>query len=1229
MSNGFDTYVQEAQLLQSSGDIEGALEMFKSALADDPTNEEIRRRLIDLTMEKGDFQQVVVEFFDWAEACQENGAIDEAIRIYQEILGIDTTIEGSLSNLDPETAEATMGQVRETINTASSAIFFNLGFLYLDRGAAEESISCLQKSLEFNPSDPKTHTLLGQVYMQKGMDKEANGEFQEVVRLAPDEAAYAYEMLGEIFIRSGKPPQPTIPWFRNASDLYCRNSQMEEAVRALERILSFDPRNKEILTRLGEVFIQQGRRDMATETYLRLADAYNEEGLLDKVLATYEKMVEWDPSNLDSRERVIDMYRHILNMDPSNLTARSKLIGNILRKGAAEEAVPEFITLSSTYLERGMKKEARAVCKKLLELDPNNPMAHDIFGDIHYDEDQKDKALEEYLAAIRLFQDRGDEINLARMNEKLSSKFLGMLEISLQLARSFREQGLMDKALMEYGKILDKEPRNLDVLTSVLEVHESQRDTEKVLSLAAEILEIDPSRADVRDKLLAIYEQRKDHARLLEIYGSILAADFARNDIRQKMLDIYQGQGDLENVINMYRQMLELDPDRADLRQKMIEYYASEGKIEEVLGESSALADIFLRNDDFEKAEGLYKNVLAFMPGDLTIRDRLCNIFRRRGETDKVQEEMLVLVSVGQLQGDPQTALNHCRTLLEEDPDDVNMKAKYASLLAQAGQAREAVEIYQEIARFFHERKLEEPAMKIIGNILDIDGSNVEYRLHLIELLISRSMVSEAVGHYFLLASHFLDSGDEYRAADASREAISLNPGDLEFRKKLVDLFLQAGSFEQARHFADELVELHINQGQYQEVIDVYDSLAREYQEKGEMSSCYEFREKIARIYERQARFPEAIQEYLQILKSNLLDSKIHEGERLLPVIIDLYFKEKRPSESIDSLKSIVEALHDEGRLQEALIVLEHVENVQNRLSQPGAALETLGEMIGYYRELEENGKVVATYTRRIEILLGLDRVDDTIGEMFQIIRHHLTNLELEEAILQFREVEVLRPSDPGLTFRMGEILFEFEMFDQAAATYEKVLESAPDNYEALARLAIIKAKAGSLQEAVTYTRKIFSKGLVAEVIEEYKRSSYKDIEESQIHINLGLFYQEMGFIEEAIFEYQSAAQDPRMLLEAQNRMALCFKQEGFTELAIRQFERALEQPGYPEEEYLPIRYNLGEIFLENGQLQEALTAFYECYMVDINYRDIAEKIAFLNEKLQSPEGAQADTVKG
>ena len=94
--------------------------------------------------------------------------------------------------------------------------------------------------------------------------------------------------------------------------------------------------------------------------------------------------------------------------------------------------------------------------------------------------------------------------------------------------------------------------------------------------------------------------------------------------------------------------------------------------------------------------------------------------------------------------------------------------------------------------------------------------------------------------------------------------------------------------------------------------------------------------------------------------------------------------------------------------------------------------------------------------------------------------------------------------------------------------------------------MAIILAKTGNLQDAVEYTRKIFSKGLVAEVIEEYKKSSPAGLEESQIHINLGLFYQEMGFIEEAILEYQQAAQDPGKLMDAYNRMALCFKQEGF-----------------------------------------------------------------------------------
>ena len=163
MSNGFEEYLAEAQRLAQEGDIEKAVSMLKAILEEDPTNEEVRREVINLILQQGDFQQAIVEYFDWAEACQVSGAIDDAIRIYQEILGLDTLLQKKIFMMDQQVSEDTIAQVQETIQAASGAIYFNLGYLYLEKGALDESISCLQKSLEFNPSDAKAHTLLGQV----------------------------------------------------------------------------------------------------------------------------------------------------------------------------------------------------------------------------------------------------------------------------------------------------------------------------------------------------------------------------------------------------------------------------------------------------------------------------------------------------------------------------------------------------------------------------------------------------------------------------------------------------------------------------------------------------------------------------------------------------------------------------------------------------------------------------------------------------------------------------------------------------------------------------------------------------------------------------------------------------------------------------------------------------------------------------------------------------------
>ncbi|MCD4783181.1 MAG: tetratricopeptide repeat protein [Candidatus Eremiobacteraeota bacterium] len=1222
MSNGFEDYIVQARQQAEAGQLDEAIMSYRGALEEDPTNEDIRREIINLTLRKGDFESTIVEYFDWAEACQVQGAIDDAIRIYQEILGLDTLLKKKIFMMDQKVAHETIAQIKETIQAASGAIFFNLGYLYLEKGALDEAISCLQKSLEFNPSDAKTHTLLGQVFMQKGLDSEATGEFQEVVRLAPEEAAYAYEMLGEIFVRKGKPPQNTIVWFRNAGDLYLRHEQVEEAIRAYERILSLEPRNKDVLTRLGEIYAKQDEKDKALEIYRELAEIYSNEGLLDKVVVIYEKLVEWDPENEEAREKIIDIYNKILTIDPSNLTARHKLIGNLLRKGSAEEAIPQFLALSKTYLEKGMKKEAFAVCRKLLELNPREANAHELIADIIFGQGKKEEALKEYLYALKLYQDGGDEDASTKLNERLLEMYPGTKQVAFHMALTYKKRQDYDLALEEFKKIMADEPANVTILQHIMDIYEAKEELDKVIEYAYKIVNLDNTRTDMQDKIISIYQKQGNTQKIITIYEYMLKVDPSRSDIRNKILEIYEQEGRQDKIIEMYQNILEQEPDRINIRQKLIQYYATEGLIEKMLGESSILADVFLKNDDLAKAESLYKNVLAFIPGDIGIRSKLYNIYEQKGEVEKVQDELMVLASISYSANDIEGSVKNCQKLLEYVPNDINIKNRIACMSADSGNTVEAVNQYRDVAEIYLDKKMTEPAKEMIGNILEIDSENIEYREKLIKILKEQLKVEEAIQHYKILISHFLRFDQNNDAITGARDAIALLPMDLDLRKEIAELFLSGRDLDNARVFADELIDIFLSRSEYEEVNKVYSRLSLVYQEKGDMEVYYEMRENIARILERQTKYDEAIKEYLGILEGNMMESRKGEAEKLFPVLIGLYFKGERPEQAVENFQALSDKLYKFGKLNESLLSLEHIEEIQQRIEDYDKALETLKLIIKYHEEKNDIESIIKAYKRCIDIHLRLKDTAMAINEMFSIIQRYLEMGNLDSAIEQFNEIESFESDRPDIIARMAETLFEYEKFEKAKELYEKVLELDAENFDAMARIAIVLAKAGNLQDAVVYTKKIFSKGLVAEVIDEYMKSSEVDPDDAQIHINMGLFYQEMGFVEEAIHEFQLAARDKDRLLEAYDLLAKCFKQEGFIDLAIRQLERALEKPGYPEEDYLAIRYNLGETLLENNQLQEALSAFYECYMVDINYKDISEKIAMINEKLSAAEEA-------
>lgn len=132
------------------------------------------------------------------------------------------------------------------------------------------------------------------------------------------------------------------------------------------------------------------------------------------------------------------------------------------------------------------------------------------------------------------------------------------------------------------------------------------------------------------------------------------------------------------------------------------------------------------------------------------------------------------------------------------------------------------------------------------------------------------------------------------------------------------------------------------------------------------------------------------------------------------------------------------------------------------------------------------------------------------------------------------------------------------------------------------------------------------------EIVEGFKRGVAESLsaEDYDTHYNLGIAYREMGLLDEAIGEFQLASKEPRYLIDCCSLLGGCFLEKGIPELAIKWYRRGLEVPNLPEEAFLGLLYDLGNVYLFQGDLDRARTTFVEIYGVNSNYRDVVAKLA-------------------
>jgi pilus assembly protein FimV len=189
------------------------------------------------------------------------------------------------------------------------------------------------------------------------------------------------------------------------------------------------------------------------------------------------------------------------------------------------------------------------------------------------------------------------------------------------------------------------------------------------------------------------------------------------------------------------------------------------------------------------------------------------------------------------------------------------------------------------------------------------------------------------------------------------------------------------------------------------------------------------------------------------------------------------------------------------------------------------------------------------------------------------------------------------------------------------AASLSKIFEQEPEPMKAVTLPHVPEPTNGNALEPGVPQVSAESLNQLSEVFQEFRAELGElgeEDEDLETHYNLGIAYREMGLLDEAIGEFQKVAKAMqkgkpfRYAMNCSTMLGLCFMDKGEPKVASMWYQRALESPGLEQDAVLALRYDLGMALENAGESKQALDSFRQVYAMNIDYRDVADRIAEL-----------------
>jgi len=269
---------------------------------------------------------------------------------------------------------------------------------------------------------------------------------------------------------------------------------------------------------------------------------------------------------------------------------------------------------------------------------------------------------------------------------------------------------------------------------------------------------------------------------------------------------------------------------------------------------------------------------------------------------------------------------------------------------------------------------------------------------------------------------------------------------------------------------------------------------------------------------------------------------------------------------------------------------------------------ETKIEESQSYRDQLRDSKQAVNLEQEAKVVRSEEMIDNLIDE---------TTKRMEE-----------QPDNLSLVRKLADLYQQKGDFDNAQKALEKALQKEggdPSLQKALGdvklkrvdvKLKALKAQFAEKPEDAVLKQQLADLQAQRDMLnlEEAERRVRSYPNDLSFRYELAALYYRSGKITDALQEFQQARKSPQHRIQSLNYLGLCFRHQKMHDLAINQFQTAEKESVLMDNVKKDIIYNLGETYEQMGKKEEALTQYKKIYEVDINYRDVSNKIMTLSQ---------------